>query len=314
MLRLLAVLLLTTAAAGQVKPPAAATSTPPAPPAKAEFVGTETCMTCHEDIGTAFKKNPHQIVETDKKRGWAGKGCESCHGPGSNHAGTAEAKEIRNPARLVASESNKLCVTCHVTKPMHDGPVESAHVRNQIACVSCHKVHANGPYGLVARKAEAVNTLCSSCHLTVKAQFAKPHAHKVEQNAMTCVDCHNPHGSIKSPLQRTSSPNEPPCFSCHANKRGPFTFEHAPVRFEGCNSCHEPHGSANPKMLTQQEVRLVCLSCHANLQGALATAKLGSPTGVVPPAFHDLRSARYQNCTTCHQKIHGSHVDRNLLR
>ena len=34
--------------------------------------------------------------------------------------------------------------------------------------------------------------------------------------------------------------------------------------------------------------------------------------GVVPPAFHDLRSPRFQNCTVCHQKVHGSHVDRNL--
>jgi len=36
--------------------------------------------------------------------------------------------------------------------------------------------------------------------------------------------------------------------------------------------------------------------------------------GVVPPAFHDLRSPVFQNCTVCHQKIHGSYVDRNLLR
>ena len=39
-----------------------------------------------------------------------------------------------------------------------------------------------------------------------------------------------------------------------------------------------------------------------------------SALGVVPPSFHDLRSPRFQNCTVCHQKIHGSYVDRNLLR
>ena len=38
-------------------------------------------------------------------------------------------------------------------------------------------------------------------------------------------------------------------------------------------------------------------------------------TGVVPPAFHDdLTSPRFRNCTICHQKIHGSYIDRNLLR
>jgi predicted CXXCH cytochrome family protein len=83
------------------------------------------------------------------------------------------------------------------------------------------------------------------------------------------------------------------------------------VRFEGCATCHEPHGSANPRMLVRQEVRLVCLECHANLPVAMKTSAV---MGVVPPAFHDLRSPRFRNCTVCHQKIHGSHVDRNLLR
>jgi hypothetical protein len=44
---------------------------------------------CHEDIFNAFQKNPHQLVETDKKRGWDTKACESCHGPGSKHAESA---------------------------------------------------------------------------------------------------------------------------------------------------------------------------------------------------------------------------------
>jgi hypothetical protein len=54
----------------------------------------------------------------------------------------------------------------------------------------------------------------------------------------------------------------------------------------------------------------VCLECHANLPTVRTTGTLG----VIPPAFHDLRSPRYQNCTVCHQKIHGSYVDRNLLK
>jgi hypothetical protein len=33
------------------------------------------------------------------------------------------------------------------------------------------------------------------------------------------------------------------CVKCHGDKRGPFTFEHAPVRLEGCGACHQPHGS-----------------------------------------------------------------------
>ena len=104
---------------------------------------------------------------------------------------------------------------------------------------------------------------------------------------MSCVDCHNPHGSIRPAMTQAFGANEPGCLNCHGDKRGPFTFEHGPVRFEGCAACHEPHGSANPRMLTRQDVRFVCLECHANLPTANTTGTIG----VVPPSFHDLRIA-----------------------
>ncbi len=162
---------------------------------------------------------------------------------------------------------------------------------------------------LVVRKADATNKLCASCHLNEWAQFQRPFHHKLPEGAMSCVDCHNPHGSIRPAMLQSFAANEPGCFKCHGDKRGPFTFEHAPVRFEGCQACHEPHGSANPRMLMRADVRFVCLECHANLPNTPVKVM-----GVVPPAFHDLRSPVFQNCTVCHQKIHGSHVDRNLLK
>jgi hypothetical protein len=65
-------------------------------------------------------------------------------------------------------------------------------------------------------------------------------------------------------------------------------------------------------MLTRQNVLLVCLECHSNLPGVgtATTANLGS----VPPAIHDLSSPRFQNCTNCHQKVHGSNVSRDLFK
>ncbi len=32
------------------------------------------------------------------------------------------------------------------------------------------------------------------------------------------------------------------CYTCHADKRGPFLWEHQPVN-EDCTNCHTPHGS-----------------------------------------------------------------------
>jgi DmsE family decaheme c-type cytochrome len=221
------------------------------------------------------------------------------------------AVDIRNPAKLPPAETDRTCLTCHRNQPTTSGRLEASHAHNAIACTSCHSIHAHGPNGLVVRKPVEINTLCETCHVEVKASFAEPFKHRVPENAMTCVDCHNPHGTFKPGLMRMANANEPGCFNCHSDKRGPFTFEHAPVREEGCQSCHMPHGSANAKMLIRQEVRLVCLECHANLPVPNTT---GIVTGVVPPAFHDLTSPRYRNCTICHQKIHGSHIDRNLLR
>ena len=278
--------------------------------APSPFAGSEACGTCHEDISNAFAKSPHHLVDADKKRGWQGRACESCHGPAQKHLESASAGDIRNPAKLTSAAADKICLSCHLNQPTHIGRLQSSHAKDQVACTACHKVHADGPSGMVARKASAINEQCASCHLNAWAQVQKPFHHKLPEGAMSCVDCHNPHGSIRPAMTQVFAANEPGCLRCPGDKRGPFTFEHAPVRFEGCGSCHESHGSANPRMLVRQEVRLVCLECHANLP----TVKTSGVLGVVPPAFHDLRSQRFQNCTVCHQKIHGSHVDRNLLR
>ena len=67
-------MLLATFGSAQDKPGAPASPPPDNKPA--EFVGSTTCQMCHEDIFNAFQKNPHQVVETDKKRGWDTKACE----------------------------------------------------------------------------------------------------------------------------------------------------------------------------------------------------------------------------------------------
>ncbi len=298
-------------ALGQTKPVAA----PPALPAG--YVGSEVCQGCHEDIYNAFQKSPHGAVETSKRRGFEGRACESCHGPGEMHIGSTSAADIRNPGKLAAAAADKVCLTCHLNEPTHVGRLESSHMKDQVACTSCHKMHANGGHDLVARQAGAINAQCVGCHQNEWAQFQRPNHHKLPEGAMSCVDCHNPHGSVGTAtmpaMMQSFGANEPGCFKCHGDKRGPFTFEHPVMRFEGCAACHEPHGSSNPRMLTRQEVRFVCLECHANLPSQSATTSRPI-MGVVPPAFHDLTSPRFQNCTVCHQKIHGSHIDRNLLR
>ena len=279
----------------------------------ATTVGSDTCQACHEEVSKAFQKNPHAAVDKDAKRGWQGKVCEACHGPGSLHAESSDKKDIRNPGKLAPAEADRVCLACHLNQPTHVGRIQGSHAKNQVSCTACHSVHKPAGGEMVARRPSAVNEQCARCHPQVWAQFQRPYKHKLPEGAMSCVDCHNPHGSFLPNNIQTVSANEPGCLKCHGDKRGPFPYEHAPVRLEGCMACHQPHGSANPRMLTRHEVRLVCLECHANLP-APSIQTLPSSMGVVPPAFHDIRQSRYQNCNICHVKIHGSNVDRNLTR
>jgi hypothetical protein len=59
-----------------------------------------------------------------------------------------------------------------------------------------------------------VNQMCAACHNHVWAAFQEPFTHKLAPGAMSCVDCHNPHGSFLAWQIRTVSANEPNCYQC----------------------------------------------------------------------------------------------------
>ena len=278
----------------------------------AEYIGSEMCAACHEDISKAFAKNPHHAVDTGKKWGFETKACEACHGPASNHMDSMSAADIRNPSKMRPADVDKMCLTCHLNTPTHAGRLNSSHMRNGVSCIACHSIHKNGPNGLVARKPAEINAQCATCHTDVWASFQRPYKHRLPEGAMSCADCHDPHGNTTGRTVQTATGNDVGCIKCHGDKRGPFTFEHAPVRLEGCGACHMPHGSANPRMLTRAEVRYVCLECQSNLP--LPKPAANASLGTVPPAFHNLLDPRFQNCNICHQKVHGSYVSRDFLK
>jgi DmsE family decaheme c-type cytochrome len=283
-----------------------------AQPAKSPgYVGSETCKACHEEISNNLQKTPHSAIETGARPGWKEKSCEACHGPGAKHAESASADDIRNPLKLAPKAVNDTCLTCHLNQSTPVGRIASGHAKNEVACNNCHSVHgANGAKLVMHRKSE-INAKCAGCHVSQWVAFNRPYKHRLPEGAMSCVDCHNPHASYRADTMRASFGNEPGCLQCHSDKRGPFVYEHPVVRMDGCAACHEAHGSANPRMLTRHQARDVCLECHANLP--IVPSKAGV-IGGVPPALHDLRSTRFQNCTVCHVKVHGSNVDRTFFR
>jgi DmsE family decaheme c-type cytochrome len=118
----------------------------------------------------------------------------------------------------------------------------------------------------------------------------------LREGKMTCTDCHNPHGSFTEALLREPSVNET-CYKCHAEKRGPFLWEHAPVR-ENCLNCHDSHGTNNEFLLKVQRPRL-CQQCHT-----IGHGNPGDPTSVT--AFN-------RSCQNCHTQIHGSNAPAGIL-
>ncbi|WP_449423949.1 cytochrome c3 family protein [Rhodanobacter lindaniclasticus] len=142
----------------------------------------------------------------------------------------------------------------------------------------------------------SIDEVCSSYHQDIRAKFNRRWRIPLPEGQMACTDCHNPHGSITKPLLKTDTVNET-CYTCHAEKRGPFLFEHAPVR-ANCLNCHDVHGS-NQQTLLVAPIPMLCQQCHTMTRhpNDLQT-RAGLGTGPHP----DERLIG-RGCLTCHSNI-----------
>jgi DmsE family decaheme c-type cytochrome len=276
------------------------------------YVGSETCKTCHADMPSKdffshFEASPHFVTMLDTKKGPQWQGCEGCHGPGKAHVdGGGDKTKIFTFKNALAQEINARCMSCHAGGPQHMNSINSIHTQNNVSCISCHSPHKLPTKEFLLAKAQP--ELCYSCHLQQKAQFEMPFHHRVNEGLIQCSDCHDPHGTIGPKQVRTSATQDAVCFTCHADKQGPFVFEHAPVKIEGCASCHIPHGGANAHMLRVSNVNLLCLQCHTN---SLMNAKTGNAPGT--PSFHSQQTF-FKSCTLCHIQVHGSNFDPTFFK
>jgi DmsE family decaheme c-type cytochrome len=274
------------------------------------YVGAETCKGCHAEqfekfthtkMGRLFLHQPRNSTE--------GLACESCHGPGKAHADAGGGKGVGGMITFARNDKtpvdkrNAICLSCH-TKGNRVFWQGSAHESRSVACTSCHKIMEEvSPKNQLAK--ETVADTCGTCHVQKLATLMRS-AHMplavpnttggglIKDFKMTCTSCHNPHGTTTPSLLKEISLNAT-CYTCHAEKRGPFLWTHAPVQ-ESCANCHDPHGSNHESMLKISKPRL-CQQCHVPTQHP--TRPYGRDTG-------SLKFVLGRSCTDCHANIHGS--------
>lgn len=290
--------------AASVALPANTASRPGAQADDRQYVGSETCKVCHQEQYQRFKNTRMgKIVLNGPRSDLESRGCEACHGPGLKHAESRgdKAAIIRfgDGSHISKEEQEGQCLQCH-EKGMRLFWRGSTHESRGLTCVTCHKVMQDSvapsrftePLTEVRKfVAPTKMEVCFQCHQLRQAQLQRSSHMPLREGKMTCTNCHNPHGTPNPKLLIASSVNET-CYTCHAERRGPFLWEHPPV-MENCLNCHEPHGSTNPQLLKVRTPRL-CQRCHIESR---------HPT---TPQLSTSRFAFNRACTNCHSQIHGS--------
>jgi len=286
-------------------------------PGTSGYVGSDACKTCHADVWFNFYKNPHFKSIASGKEPPERTGCEGCHGPAKAHVEARGGKTTIPHAFSLMQPKQVLddCLGCHARDFTRANIRRSEHTLNDVACNNCHSIHHSPTPKYLLAKTQ--RDLCYSCHGDVRAQFEMPSKHRVNEGFMECSDCHNPHGGFmdtwgmaqRPRMMEQAATNEAPCLGCHVDKRGPFVYEHPSVRVEGCDACHRPHGSMNAKLLKRPVVFTVCLECH----NGSASGTRGQGVDL-QSRRHNLLDPKFQKCTACHVRIHGSNADQYFLR
>jgi DmsE family decaheme c-type cytochrome len=272
-------------------PPVLQTATTPPP---AGYAGQQVCVTCHTDTGDTLAHTPHGRAQ-DPRSPASALGCETCHGPGQAHADSGgDTTKIRGIAQLPPREASATCTSCH-NRGLHAQWPGSAHDTRNLSCVTCHSVHSPKSETAQLAKVTEVET-CVQCHKSQVLKMQRASHMPVREGKMTCSSCHNPHGATNVRMLKVGNWVNESCVSCHAEKRGPFLWEHAAGR-ESCITCHDPHGSSNDRLLTAK-LPMLCQRCHIGTR---------HPSTIYDNTARTSSNRLYgRACVNCHQSIHGS--------
>ena len=289
---------------------------------KGKYQGNDlkTCALCHADYVKQFLQHSRMARKADPNtpmaQGGTGHVCEVCHGPSWNHVNhVVDGKRPPPPVafgfkKLASMQwkvrpeqsttpvkaQNKVCLSCH-TDANHIHWAGSPHQFNNVSCASCHNVMGVDK----TQKKPTVAQVCFQCHKDIQADAHKYQSHPILQGEVTCTNCHNPHGGNGGPHQLRYMTINQTCYSCHADKRGPFLYEHPPVE-EKCTTCHNPHGTSFAFML-RRPVPFLCQQCHL---AAYHPSEVYGPKQLGGAGTQPAAQLAGRGCLNCHSHIHGS--------
>lgn len=144
------------------------------------------------------------------------------------------------------------------------------------------------------RLVNLATTQCGTCHKALTE--GKAHVHPPVKE--DCTSCHEVEISPAGTRISLLAEGTVLCLTCHdgltAAAEGKLKASHAPVA-DSCTTCHDPHASANARLLAAPAAEL-CSTCHE-----LASLQAGHGNQLTPGT----------NCLSCHAP-HGSANPRML--
>ncbi len=273
-------------------------ASPPAKPLASNQLGAvapEVCYKCHSDMAESQRSaGPHQVG------GPHGFNCTTCH---DAHG------------KIHESSRQELCLTCHQNHSPTMAWHSATHALAGVACTDCHNPHPRTEvpdevelnHAFVKRPQRRAMSVqqpetCYKCHPQIYGLTNLASHHPIWEGKMVCSDCHDAHGQAERNLREPTV--NLMCYRCHAEKQGPFAYEHPPVT-EDCGICHEPHGTVTNNLL-RQPATFLCLRCHSGHRS--------DHRPLDDPANSVMRQALYTDCSQCHSQIHGSDlINESLL-
>lgn len=293
------------------------------------------CIACHNPHGSSYKFqlleqggalcfncHDNEIVSKKYVHGPAVVGgCVACHEP--------HTADYENNLR---AEGPALCFMCHTD---HAEAFQQAKVKHKPVaedCTKCHNPHSAAKQFMLSYEAP---TLCLNCHKEKKKWVDSVSVkHGALMTGKSCLNCHEPH--VSNIAKRLSMAPMELCLSCHDTEvetpDGKLLTNmkklleknkdhHGPIKQKDCSGCHNPHGSANFRILRNPypptfykpfntENYNLCFSCHEKMiVENLKTSKLTDfRNGNINLHFkHVNKPKKGRTCRACHETHASNH-------